>query len=182
MNSVFNFYTTNPLHDGKREVTGVKNVALGKKTELAPVKEACKKLGVTVNDMMTCALSIALKRYFISVGDEQTSSCKIAMPVNIRWKPYNTFESVKLENKFAPIAVEIPLLSDPERALPAVYSVTSNMKSKFAEIYATYVGILMMGNIAPASLIAKLNDMVSMSPTLAFSNMPGILTPIHFGD
>jgi hypothetical protein len=45
-------------------------VALGKKLELAPVKEACKKLGVTVNDLMTCALSIALKRYFISVGDE----------------------------------------------------------------------------------------------------------------
>jgi hypothetical protein len=58
------------LHDGKREVTGIKNVALGKKLELAPVKEACKKLGVTVNDLMTCALSIALKRYFISVGDE----------------------------------------------------------------------------------------------------------------
>jgi hypothetical protein len=64
------FLQKNPLHDGKREVTGIKNVALGKKLELAPVKEACKKLGVTVNDLMTCALSIALKRYFISVGDE----------------------------------------------------------------------------------------------------------------
>ena len=64
------FLKTNPLQDGKRNVTGVKNVALGKKLELAPVKEACKKLGVTVNDMMTCALSIALKRYFISVGDD----------------------------------------------------------------------------------------------------------------
>jgi hypothetical protein len=131
---------------------------------------------------MTCALSIALKRYFISVGDDRTSSLKIAMPVNIRWEPYATFDSVKLENKFAPVTVEIPLLSDPKRALPAVYSVTSNMKSKFAEIYATYVGIRMLGLVAPASLIAKLNDVASIAPTLAFSNMPGILTPINFGD
>jgi len=70
INTVFNSYTKNPLHDGIRDITGVKNVALGKKIELDPVKVACKRLGVTVNDMMTCALSIALKRYFISVGDD----------------------------------------------------------------------------------------------------------------
>ena len=56
------------------------------------------------------------------------------------------------------------------------------MKSKFAEIYATYVGIRMLGLFAPASFLAKLNDMASIAPTLAFSNMPGILTPINFGD
>lgn len=121
VNSIFNTYTKNPLHDGVRKITGIKKVALGKKIDLAPLKEACKKLGVTVNDLMTCALSIALKRYFISVGDTQTSSIKIAMPVNIRWTPYDTYDSVKLENKFAPVAVDLPLLSDPQRALPAVY-------------------------------------------------------------
>jgi hypothetical protein len=104
------------------------------------------------------------------------------MPVNIRWDPYATFDSVKLENKFAPVIVDIPLLSDPQRALPAVYSVTSNMKSKFAEIYATYVGVRLMGLLVPANVLAKLNDMASITPTLAFSNMPGILTPINFGD
>jgi hypothetical protein len=56
------------------------------------------------------------------------------------------------------------------------------MKSKFAEIYATYVGVRLMGLLVPANVLAKLNDMASITPTLAFSNMPGILTPINFGD
>ena len=80
------------------------------------------------------------------------------MPVNIRWDPYSTYDSVKCENKFAPINVEIPLLSDPQKALPAVYEVTSNMKNKFAEIYATSVGLRMLGMFAPASLLTHLNN------------------------
>jgi hypothetical protein len=56
------------------------------------------------------------------------------------------------------------------------------MKSKFADIYATYVGIRLAGLFMPATVLAKINDLVSESGTLAFSNMPGILTPIQFGD
>ena len=44
----------------------------------------------------------------------------MGIPVNIRWEPYYTFDSVKLENKFAPMLIDLPLISDAEKAVPEI--------------------------------------------------------------
>ena len=58
---------------------------------------------------MVSAMSIATARLFKDRGDEKSKRMRIAMPCNIRWKYYDSFEEVRLENKFAPMPLKIDL-------------------------------------------------------------------------
>lgn len=140
----------NPLNDGVRELTGKKVISFGKKYSFERVKEASRKLGITINDLMTTALSMALKRYFVLKGDTKTDMVNIVLPVNIRWAPYDTFDSVKLENKFAPMLVKLPLISDATEAMPKIKKVCNTLKSKFPDVYASYFLGMVFGSILPA--------------------------------
>jgi hypothetical protein len=51
----------NPLHDGKRDLTGIKNAASSGDVMFKDVKEAAKKLNLTINDMMMSCLSTTIK-------------------------------------------------------------------------------------------------------------------------
>lgn len=94
-------------------MTGEKRTAIENKVfNFDEVKAASKVLGITINDLMTSALSIAIKKYFVSQGDEKADFINIAVPVSMRWEAYDTFDSVKCENKFSPMAVNIPLIAD----------------------------------------------------------------------
>ena len=95
----------NILHDGKRHLTGVKKVALGAKHDFNAIKATSKALKVTINELCTASLSVAIKQLFEDRDDTKTEKIQIACPVNIRWKPYESFEAVKLENKFAPLSI-----------------------------------------------------------------------------
>jgi hypothetical protein len=54
-----------PLHDGKRDnLTGVKKVALSKQFVFKTVHTAARANKVTLNDLLTSCLSVAVKRYF----------------------------------------------------------------------------------------------------------------------
>jgi len=93
----------NPLNDGVRNLTGEKVLSLGKKFDFQHLKTATRSLKITINDFMMTALSMAVKRHFTAKGDDTTAQINVAIPVSIRWEPYTTFDSVKLENKFAPM-------------------------------------------------------------------------------
>jgi len=55
----------NILHDGLRaNLTGTKHVAMGEPISFADIKKASKIFGVTINDVMMCALSNAIAQYF----------------------------------------------------------------------------------------------------------------------
>lgn len=105
----------NPLHDGKRNLTGVKKCALSEQLTFADIKTASKSLKVTINDLMTSSLSVAVSRYFREKepGSNHTR-LNLALPANIRWSRYETFDDVKLENKFAPFPLTIPLSENAE--------------------------------------------------------------------
>lgn len=60
------------------------------------------------------------------------------MPVNIRWELYPSFKQVKLENKFAPIPLELPLVEDSQESLKQVRKQTSKLKSMFPQVYFLY--------------------------------------------
>ena len=51
----------------------------------------------------------------------------MAFPANIRWNRYENFEDVKLENKFAPCHLTIPLINDAAEAVPQVSKLTKKM-------------------------------------------------------
>lgn len=100
----------NPMHDGVRNLTGVKKCAISDHFKTEDIKDASKALKVTINDLMTSSLSVAVSRYF-KEKDPASNHTKlnIALPANIRWSRYERFDDVKLENKFAPYPLTIPL-------------------------------------------------------------------------
>ena len=93
----------NPLHDGVRNLTGKKTVAVSECFGLDKVKKASKALDLTINELMMASLSVALKRWFEEQGEKSINKIHIGIPVNIRWQMYPSYDEVELENKFAPM-------------------------------------------------------------------------------
>lgn len=74
-------------------------------------------MGCTINDLITSASATALSKFFKANGDLKTKEINIVQPANIRWEFYPTRESVKMENKFAPTQLRIPLIDDLQESL-----------------------------------------------------------------
>jgi hypothetical protein len=63
--AIINCHTTkvdrNPLHDGKRNLSGEKIASCSSEFVFKEIKETAKKLKVTINDLVTACLSSAIK-------------------------------------------------------------------------------------------------------------------------
>lgn len=105
---------------------------------------------ITINDLVTSCLSVAIKKYFIKQGDTKTNRISIVLPANIRFKHYTSLDNLKLENKFAPIATEIPLCASVEQAVREIHKVTSQVKASFGEVYALYAATYYSVMFSPA--------------------------------
>jgi len=100
------------MRDLNREkFTGYKHCRYSDKIPFDAVKKTSRALKCTINDVMTCALSKSVAD-FLSKRDDKSKSINICIPANIRWQMYEKYEDVKLENKFAPVALNIPLIHD----------------------------------------------------------------------
>ena len=172
----------NPLHDGKRKLTGEKRVAFSKEYNFAKIKATSRTLGVTINEVMLAALSMATARLFKERGDEKNKRIRIAVPCNIRWKFSPTYEEVELENKFAPMPLKVSLESDAEKALQQALRASGDMKKSFAKIYTIYIMSVFVGHFMPTFFLKLAGEKMTKPFTLAFSNTPGILKKIHYKD
>ena len=144
----------NALHNGDRsDLSGVKDVSASVDMGFERVKTASKKLKITINELFMTALSVGMKKLFVELGDSKTKKIYIAMPVNIRWKHYERFEDVKLENAFAPTPVKLGLFSNVEEALTQTKRVTRRLKRSFAKTYAVYLGGLIAQFLLPNWLV-----------------------------
>ena len=109
-------------------MTGVINCASSKELNLIEVKALSKKIGVTINNIATTAVSKALKTFFKDQG-EDIKSINIAIPANIRFEFYDKREKVKLENKFSAVPLEIPLVDDMQNSYPKIQNITKVIKN-----------------------------------------------------
>jgi len=75
------------------------------------MKVLSKKLGVTINDIVTTALSVTLKKIFKEKG-EDIKKVNLVIPTQIRFKFYAERKDVRLENKFTAFPLRIPLVDD----------------------------------------------------------------------
>jgi NRPS condensation-like uncharacterized protein len=83
--ALFQRVKKSPLHDGKRNLTGIKKCAISDRFMFSEIKDTSRALKVTINDLMTSALAVAVKKYFIKHGDSNSDSINILIPANIRW-------------------------------------------------------------------------------------------------
>ena len=130
--------------------------------------------------MMTGALSVAMARLFKEKGDEKNKRFRIAMPCNIRWKQYNTYDEVRLENKFAPMPLKVDLVEDHKEALSRAKRVSRDMKKSFAKVYAVYFLSLVTSYILPLFVLKILGEKITKPFTMAFSNTPGVLRHVKY--
>lgn len=70
MNTLFTFRDRNTITKGKKNMTGNVNVSTAKNIDMQELKDLSKKIGVTVNDVLMCATTAALKEYFRIRGDK----------------------------------------------------------------------------------------------------------------
>lgn len=111
-------------------------------------------------------------------GDTETKKINIVIPANIRFKHYETFEQIKFENKFAPIALSIPIEKDVQKSLKEVPKVTKALRTKFFETYAMYAMSYYFSMFSPYFLQNWFIKKSTLPFTLAFSNTPGLLKPV----
>ena len=83
------------------------------------MKILSKKLGVTINDIVTCAITTALRKLFDKNGDTN-KDIQLVIPANIRFEFYPSRDKVKLENKFSAIPLRVPLTDSMKSAYKPV--------------------------------------------------------------
>lgn len=127
---------------------------------------------------MTSCLATAVKQYFELKGDSKTDRINIAIPANIRFAHYGSWEKVKFENKFAPCPLVIPLDNDIKKSLQKIPKATAFLKKSFVDVYVTYAMTYYWGMFMPYYVLDYTTAMASLPYTLAFSNTPGLLKPI----
>ena len=130
--------------------------------------------------MMTGALSVAMARLFKKHGDEKNKRFRIAMPCNIRWKQYNTYDEVRMENKFAPMPLKVDLVEDHREALTRAKRVSRDMKKNYAKVYAIYFLSLVTSYILPLFILKICGEKMTKPFTMAFSNTPGVLRHVKY--
>lgn len=124
----------NSLTKGKKKMTGVINATTAKSIKMDQIKAVSKHKGVTINDLVVSSLSTSLYNYFEG-KEERVSVC---LPANIRFKFYETYDEIKLENKFSCIPINIPLSKTMEDAYLNVKKVTQMIKGSLAYMYCSY--------------------------------------------
>lgn len=98
----------NSLMLNKQRMSGNINISSSPSIDFEALKTTSKKMNVTVNDIILCALTTALHGYF-KEKNEVVESVKVLIPANIRFYFYPTAKDVKLENKFTAIPLTIPI-------------------------------------------------------------------------
>jgi hypothetical protein len=118
------------------------NCTSSKPIEFSRMKNASKKLGVTINDLVMCATSCAFDGYFKMKGDPngqgEGKSIQVLMPANMRFGFYPTRDDVKIENKFAVLPLKLPLVSNMSDSYKKISQVTKKLKSSIGYIYTSY--------------------------------------------
>ena len=93
---------------------------------------------------------------------------------------YKTYDDVKLENKFAPMPIQIDICREPKEAMSKVKKVTKALRSGFTKTYAAYFTTSLIGYFVPVWLAKLTGENLTLPFTLTFSNTPGILKTIQY--
>ena len=136
-----------------------------------------KKLGITINDDIMCATSTAFLTLF-QEKKENVSEINIAIPANIRFKPYKNREDVKLENKFAAIPLKLPIVESMEKGYPKIKKISNQLKKSIGLIYSSYAFVFYGSQILPRFVNKQAAESTSKKFTISFSNTPGLQKPV----
>lgn len=171
----------NSLMKNKERMSGNINISSSPAIDLEALKATSKKMNVTVNDIILCALTTALHSYFLE-KNEKVERVKVLIPANIRFFFYPTAKDVKLENKFCAIPLTIPITQSMEKAYGQIKQASAALKSSFGLVYCYYAISFWLNQVCPRAFILGQLTEISRKFTLAFSNTPGAVKMFKYKD
>lgn len=90
----------NPLNN-KAPVVGVRRNAVSRDILFSDVKAAAHRDNVTINDYVSAAMGVSVKRYFAEKNFNHTDHVTLVFPINIRYSIPTKPEEVVIGNYFS---------------------------------------------------------------------------------
>ena len=160
------------------------NVAVGPhrrfevvRADLAPVKDAKRTLGGTVNDVVLTAVTGGLRHFLESRGEAVDGvTLRAFVPVSVR----DDSERMALGNKVSGIMVNLPVgIADPVERLNNVTTQTRHLKETQQAVGAEVLTGL--ADYAPATLIGLAARLMPFqrSINIGITNVPGPQVPLY---
>jgi hypothetical protein len=160
-------------------MNGELSIRTSKSFDLRQLKALSKNIEVSINDIVTAAITTAFQQIFKEAGDP-AKEINLVLPASVRFKFYPTRESLKLENKFAAMALRLPLTESMEAAYPKIQKVTAAIRGGLPYLYASYSVAHWFNKLMPNCFMTKFVDDLSEKFTVSFSNTPGPIKPFVF--
>ncbi len=167
-----------------RSITEARSVAYGSASldDLKRVKDA---FGVTVNDAVLAACTVALRRYLEAAGALPGAPLACMVPVSLK----SDREKQEFSNKVSLMRVRLPTqLTSPEKVIRAVHRETAVAKRVFDAVPGDLVSEWL--ELAPPLLVEagsrlfsewRLGDRYGIPANVLVSNMRGPPVPLYFG-
>lgn len=161
-----------------QDLSGIKRVAWAEPIPLAGVKSVSKALGCTINDVLICCATGALRAYLVAEGDEVDGlEFHAEVPVNIR-PPDEPFG--RLGNRFGLVLLELPVgVANPFERLFEVHRRMAALKDSRQPV-AAYLMLNVMGRL-PESVERPMLRFFTTKATAVMTNVPGPRQPVYFG-
>ena len=147
----------------------VKRAAWSVPLDLAAVKDAGRRNGATVNDLLLCAAAGGLRRYLAGRGDTvEGLEIRAAVPVNLRGPD----RGHELGNRFGLVFLPLPLgIDDPLRRLREVHLRTAELKSSLQPAVA--FGVLHAIGVLPGPVKDRAVEFFGSKASTVMTNVPG---------
>jgi WS/DGAT/MGAT family acyltransferase len=165
-----------------RAITAKRIVAFAS-TSLNDVKLVKNAFGVTVNDVVLAACTLAVRRYLREENDLPSEPLLCAVPVSMK----SEAEKRDFSNKVATMSVRLPLdVEDGEELLHAIHDETAAAKREFFAVESDLL-IGWLDRLAPNAIgigarafsALRLADWLPSMANLVVSNMPGPPVPLY---
>jgi diacylglycerol O-acyltransferase len=173
-----------PATPFNRAISAHRSVAYGS-APLAEVKRVKNAFGVTVNDAVLAACTLALRRWFLAREALPATPLLCMVPVSLK----SETEKQELSNKVSGMTIRLPTqLEDPEAVVRAVHRETADAKQVFHAVEDDFVPAWLQ--LVPPLLATygsrlyselQLADRVPPIVNLVVSNMMGPPVPLFFG-
>lgn len=138
----------NPMTLKNKENTGVKRGFFAKEYSVDAVKRKSKEHNVTINDLLMTVISMTMKQYFISQGDEKTNRILMFTPFSLREKPA-AVDNFEFSNHFAIMPVKLRLVNDFKTGVQAISRDLRPLRTSFVTFCMYY--IVRLGQSFPAA-------------------------------
>jgi WS/DGAT/MGAT family acyltransferase len=153
----------------KGELGIAKRVAWTDRVPLEDVRAIGRRLGGTINDVLSTAMAGALRRYLSRDGTpDERLSFRAAMPVNLRLLP----EMAALGNRFGLVFLDVPVgIRDPLERLAELRARSADLRRSVEPLVV--LSLLDLAGRLPAAFQRRLVELFGSRATAVFTNVPG---------